>query len=73
MQENFLGTGNSLSFSFNNSNVNRRFALVSNPYWTDDGVSRGFDVVYKEANADEANLASYTLDEFQVGMGSVFP
>ena len=69
VQENFLGTGNSLSFSFNNSNVNRRFALgFEDPYWTDDGVSRGFDVVYKETNADEANLASYTLDEFQVGM-----
>ena len=25
-------------------------------------------MVYKETNADEANLASYTLDEFQVGM-----
>ena len=69
VQENFLGTGNSLSFSFNNSKVNRRFALgFEDPYWTDDGVSRGFDLVYKETNADEANLASYTLDEFQVGM-----
>ncbi len=69
MQENFLGTGNSLSFSFNNSKVNRRFGLgFEDPYWTDDGVSRGFDLVYKETNADEANLASYTLDEMQVGV-----
>ena len=69
VQENFLGTGNSLSFSFNNSKVNRRFGLgFEDPYWTDDGVSRAFDVVYKETNADEANLASYTLDEMQVGV-----
>ena len=68
-QENFLGTGNSLSFTFNNSNVNRAFGLgFSDPYWTDDGVSRGFDALYRETDAADANLSSYTLDEVQVGV-----
>jgi outer membrane protein insertion porin family len=68
-QENFLGTGNSVSFTFSNSDVNRAFGLgFVDPYWTDDGVSLGFDGVYRETDAEDANLASYTLDEAQVGM-----
>lgn len=68
-QENFLGTGNSVSLTFSNSDVNRAFGLgFSDPYWTDDGVSRGFDAVYRETDAEDANLASYTLDEAQVGV-----
>jgi len=63
-QENFLGTGNRASFAFNNSDVNRTFGFSwFNPYWTDDGVSRGIDAYYRETDADDANLADYALDE----------
>jgi outer membrane protein insertion porin family len=70
-QENFLGTGNRASFSFNNSEVNRNFGLGwFNPYWTDDGISRGFDAHYRKTNALDANLADYDLD--QLGGGITF-
>ena len=70
-QENFLGTGNRASFSFNNSEVNRNFGLGwFNPYWTDDGISRGFDAHYRKTNALDANLADYDLD--QLGGGVTF-
>lgn len=70
-QENFLGTGNRASFSFNNSEVNRNFGLGwFDPYWTDDGISRGLDAHFRKTDARDANLADYNLD--QLGGGVVF-
>jgi outer membrane protein insertion porin family len=62
-QENFLGTGKRVSFTFDNSEINTiyRFAYV-NPYWTIDGVSRGFGVFYRKTDASEANLSDYGTD-----------
>jgi len=62
-QENFLGTGKHVSFAFDNSKVNTlyRFSYV-NPYWTIDGVSRGFGAFYRKTDAAEANLSTYTTD-----------
>jgi outer membrane protein insertion porin family len=60
-QENFLGTGNRISVTFNNSEVNRQFGFsYMNPYWTIDGVSRSFDLFYREVDASNANLANYS-------------
>ena len=62
-QNNFLGSGKRVSFTFDNSEVNTiySFAYV-NPYWTIDGVSRGFSAFFRETEADEANLADYSTD-----------
>jgi outer membrane protein insertion porin family len=62
-QENFLGTGKQVSFTFDNSEINTvyRFAYT-NPYWTVDGVSRGFSLGYRKTDADEANLSDYSTD-----------
>ena len=71
-QENFLGTGNRVSATFNNSDINRTFALGwLNPYITKDGVSLSLDGYLRKTNAGNANLADYNLDElgFRVGTG----
>jgi len=68
-QENFLGTGNQMGIEFNNSDINRAFGLsYLNPYWTIDGVSRGFNASYRETDAEDANLSDYSVDEFQAGV-----
>ena len=67
-QENFLGTGNKLNFSFNNTEVNRTFGgSFTNPYWTLDGVSRQISVAYRETDASDANLADYSTASFEGG------
>ncbi|MCS3902525.1 outer membrane protein insertion porin family [Methylohalomonas lacus] len=59
-QDNFLGSGKRISFSFNNSEVNRRFGFgYTNPYYTIDGISRGFNAFYQETDAFQANLTQY--------------
>jgi outer membrane protein insertion porin family len=61
VQDNFLGSGKRVSFEFNNSSINRRFGLsYVNPYWTIDGVSRGFAAYYRKTDAGNANLLSYS-------------
>jgi outer membrane protein insertion porin family len=54
-QNNFLGSGKRVDFAFNNSLINRRFIVgLTNPYWTEDGVSRGFQIGHRELNAGMA-------------------
>jgi len=73
-QENFLGTGNRVSATFNNSDINRTFALGwRNPYITKDGVSLSTDIYLRKTNAGNANLADYDLDELGLRVGTGIP
>jgi outer membrane protein insertion porin family len=62
-QDNFLGTGKRVAFTFDNSQINTVYRFsYTNPYWTVDGVSRGFDLSYRKTDANEANLSNYSTD-----------
>jgi outer membrane protein insertion porin family len=68
-QDNFLGSGKSVSFAFNNSEINRTFRLgYLNPYWTIDGVARGFDVTYSKTDAGNTNVVRYDTKTLSGGM-----
>ncbi|MCO6413591.1 MAG: outer membrane protein assembly factor BamA, partial [Thiogranum sp.] len=73
-QDNFLGTGRRVSASINNSSVNRIYSFsYNNPYYTVDGVSRGFGAFYRETDADEANIADYSTDTYGANVTYGFP
>ncbi len=62
-QNNFLGTGKKVSFAFNNSRSNRNYRLAyTNPYFTIDGISRGFDLFYRETDFRKLNSVDYLTD-----------
>ena len=62
-QQNFLGTGKRVAFTFDNSEINTVYRFsYTNPFWTVDGVSRGFSLGYRKTDADEANLSDYSTD-----------
>lgn len=64
-QKNFLGSGKHLRFGFNNSSINTVYSFgYTNPFVTVDGISQGFNAYYRETDADDANIARYTLDAF---------
>ena len=70
-QDNFLGSGKRVSFAFNNSDINSRYSIgYLNPYYTIDGISRGFNAFYKETDAFDANLAEF--DTKDVGADVIF-
>ncbi|MBB1126398.1 outer membrane protein assembly factor BamA [Thiospirillum jenense] len=62
-QNNFLGTGKRVTFAFNTSDSNQlyRFAYT-NPYYTVDGISRGFDLSYRTTDFDQYIGADYATD-----------
>jgi outer membrane protein insertion porin family len=64
-QKNFLGSGKHIRFGFNNSSINTIYSFgYTNPFVTVDGISQGFNAFYRKTDADEANIATYTLDAF---------
>lgn len=73
-QDNFLGSGKSLSFAFNNSEINRTFRLgYLNPYWSIDGVARGFDVTYSKTDSGNTNVVRYDTKILSGGMNFGIP
>jgi len=73
-QDNFLGTGRRVSVSVNNSDVTTLYSFsYTNPYYTVDGISRGFGAFYRETDADSANIADYTTDTYGANVSYGFP
>ncbi|PHS71320.1 MAG: outer membrane protein assembly factor BamA [Cycloclasticus sp.] len=73
-QNNFLGTGKRVSASFNNSEVNTVYSLgYTNPYYTIDGVSRGFNISYRTTDAEQANSSDYSTETFNMGVNFGIP
>lgn len=62
-QNNFRGTGNRVSFSVSRSDIRDYYSFSHyNPYYTLDGVSRGFSLFYSKIDFDEARISSYAAD-----------
>lgn len=64
-QRNFLGSGKHINFGFNNSSVNTVYSFgYTNPFATVDGISQGFSLYYRKTDADEANIANFSTDNW---------
>jgi len=62
-QPNFLGTGNSLGVNFSNGLYMTSGSIsYVNPYYTDDGISRGFTIYGQHTTPGRVNIVSYTTD-----------
>ncbi len=61
--ENIFGTGNAIDIGFDNSASLQRYSFsYDNPYYTKDGISRGFNFVYSKTDASENNTSNYLID-----------
>ncbi len=73
-QDNIFGSGKRVSVSFNKSDVSTLYSLAfTNPYFTRDGVSLGYNFLYKETDAQAANISNYLTDVIQGGFNLGFP
>lgn len=60
-QNNFLGSGNNVAIQVNSAKTYRTYVFsYTNPYFTTDGVSQGFDVYHRTVNTSSTALAYYT-------------
>jgi outer membrane protein insertion porin family len=63
--DNFMGTGEKMSINFDNSTTATTYSFNStNPYWTNDGVSRYYSLYYRTTDSGAANTADYTRDTY---------
>ncbi|MES9882542.1 MAG: outer membrane protein assembly factor BamA [Sedimenticola sp.] len=73
-QNNFLGTGKRVSFAFDNSDSNTHYRLgYTNPYYTVDGISRGFNLSYRKSDFDAVDTAKYLTDTGVAGVNFGVP
>ncbi|MFZ5593509.1 MAG: outer membrane protein assembly factor BamA [Pseudomonadota bacterium] len=73
-QDNFLGSGKRISAEVNNSRINTIYSVsYTDPYYTPDGVSRGFRGFFRQTNATRLNIGSFTSDVFGGGVNFGFP
>lgn len=67
--ENVFGTGNYLGLDLNTSDYYRTFSLsTTDPYFTQDGVSRTFDLYYKTTRPYDAQGGDYEIRRPGVGI-----
>jgi outer membrane protein insertion porin family len=72
--ENIFGTGNSVELTFDNSAASQRYAFkYENPYYTPDGISRGFNFSYSKTDADENNTSNYLIDRITASIDYGIP
>jgi outer membrane protein insertion porin family len=72
--ENIFGTGNSLSLGFDNSSAVQRYSLsYNNPYYTPDGISRGFNFAYSKTDASKNNTSNYNIDRTSASIAYGIP
>lgn len=68
-QNNFLGTGNRVSAQVNTGKVNTTYSLsYTDPYFTPDGVSRGFDIYRRDVNTSSLSVATYSTSSYGGGV-----
>ena len=60
-QANLFGTGKYLSTQINTGKINQVYSVsYTNPYFTDDGVSRGFDVYKRNTDSQSTAVSQYS-------------
>ena len=63
-QANFAGSGNTVGIELNTSKCNRTIAFSqTNPYFTDDGISRAFSLYLRTSRPPALNIGSYTVKQ----------
>lgn len=74
-QDNFLGTGNRVSFNADNSRINRRLsAEYGESFYTVDGISRTINAFLREQDASEvSSTIDYISDNYGFGLRYAIP
>ncbi len=73
-QNNFLGTGNRVNIGAQRSDI---FTSVNfgftDPYWTLDGISRGYNLFYRETDYKDSDISTYSTDAYGAGINFGYP
>jgi len=68
-QANLFGSGQTVGLSLDTSSLSRTAALsATDPYFTDNGVSRTYDIFYRTTNPSDTDLGNYALRTAGTGL-----
>lgn len=68
-QNNLFGTGNRFSAQINSGSVNTVYALsFTNPYFTQDGISLGYDLYRRDVDTSSLSVAEYSTSTMGLGL-----
>ena len=68
-QSNLFGTGKYLSTQVNTGKVNQVYSVsYTNPYYTDDGISRGFDLYKRNTDSQSTSITQYSSHTVGAGV-----
>jgi outer membrane protein insertion porin family len=73
-QNNFLGTGNKVGINLNRSETSDNYNIsFLDPYFTMDGVSRGYNLYYRNTKLDALNVSRYATDSQGASLSFGYP
>jgi outer membrane protein insertion porin family len=73
-QNNFLGTGNRVNVGAQRSDTFTSLNFgFTDPYWTLDGISRGYNLFYRETDYEDSDISTYSTDSFGGGINFGYP
>ncbi|MBL6691794.1 MAG: outer membrane protein assembly factor BamA [Pseudomonadales bacterium] len=73
-ESNVFGTGNSINVGINRSDYQEALNVsFFDPYYTVDGVSRGYSFFYRKSDYDEFNVASFSTDSYGANISFGYP
>lgn len=73
-ENNVFGTGNSINIGINRSNFQKSFNFsFLDPYYTLDGVSRGYSMFFRQSDFQERNIARFSTDSYGGSINFGYP
>jgi outer membrane protein insertion porin family len=73
-QTNWFGTGKQVGFNFNHSKYQTGYSLNYNdPYFTPDGISRGFSLLYTKSDYGSINITPYSTNRYEAKVSFGYP
>ncbi len=73
-QANIFGSGKTVGVSISSGSTNKIYSLSqTDPYFTVDGVSRGFDIYRRDFDAFNVNLGDYSTSSYGAGVRFGYP
>ena len=73
-QDNFVGTGNTVSFVVNSSAFSKNYSFgMTDPYFTVDGVSQSFRLFSQKTESDEINITDFDTKSIGGSLGYRYP
>ncbi|MFP6794599.1 MAG: outer membrane protein assembly factor BamA [Pseudomonadales bacterium] len=73
-ESNVFGTGNSINIGINRSDYQQSLNVsFFDPYYTVDGVSRGYAAFFRKSDYEERNIASFSTDSYGINVSFGYP